>query len=677
MSRKAALMPILVLTMLSFPSLVPPGMALEGESTSTDAAPVPSYGWSGSISVATEYRWSNALGTHTQVIKEEVIASLGGDQPQLVGGTYDYTELATGGFCIFEKKLAAEAPLGDPISPFTTVTDLPTGQEGRYEFRNGWRLVLGAGTLTYTGRGCAGTIPFEQNVVIGNLSWHNPPRDLIALPGWTRLAGSTRTNRDSGEITWTSDWCWSLTRLPDRDYDGIPDQEDARPDAFEQTCGGGGGTDVVAFFTASWEGGSKEAFNGSACLSQLGHPVVSWSWDFGDGVEQISFGPQITHDYPKAGIYTATLTCTDDQGHSGSVSNQLTVNAPLVYAPLVYFHAEEEHFPGDADNYIQKSSLWYQHGEPKDVLLTNDSDGYCDPHLIASRPGLDLGMKNPPYAFHFDNRFRFQFLNPTPEIPVFRWQCQHQRNSRPYTPRDFTKPESSSGNKVNHSWEGFYLDLGGQGPDAAGDFSFGHRPTLCADLRLCVAAPAYSDYEAAEWTIYHFFYPYNLWKLNVPLFPDVVARHESDWEKIAIKLDSFDNLVELAYYQHHCDAMTHGPGEVSWADDDGNENPGGTHPIVYSARGSHASYTNLSGDGREFAPCGWPDEIAQLSPYDAIGRSASWSTWFNLQPARSKLWFGFGGAWGWGEGTIRNDWGATGPGRNRNDRPYVALPEGW
>lgn len=63
-------------------------------------------------------------------------------------------------------------------------------------------------------------------------------------------------------------------------------------------------------------------------------PLVTWAWDFGDG--DLATGQTITpHIYDSAGVFTATLTVTDDQGCSGSSSRTITVN-PL---PPVDFSA--------------------------------------------------------------------------------------------------------------------------------------------------------------------------------------------------------------------------------------------------------------------------------------------------------------------------------------------------
>ncbi|MEO8931334.1 MAG: PKD domain-containing protein [Lacisediminihabitans sp.] len=56
--------------------------------------------------------------------------------------------------------------------------------------------------------------------------------------------------------------------------------------------------------------------------------IASYSWDFGDG--QIGSGSTATHSYALAGPYTVTLTVTDNQGASSTVSHTVTAVAPNV-----------------------------------------------------------------------------------------------------------------------------------------------------------------------------------------------------------------------------------------------------------------------------------------------------------------------------------------------------------
>jgi len=58
-------------------------------------------------------------------------------------------------------------------------------------------------------------------------------------------------------------------------------------------------------------------FNGGASSSPNG-AIVSYAWDFGDGSS--GAGVSLTHTYSEKGVYTVTLTVTDETGKSGSRS---------------------------------------------------------------------------------------------------------------------------------------------------------------------------------------------------------------------------------------------------------------------------------------------------------------------------------------------------------------------
>ncbi|NIM10963.1 MAG: PKD domain-containing protein [Candidatus Aminicenantes bacterium] len=54
--------------------------------------------------------------------------------------------------------------------------------------------------------------------------------------------------------------------------------------------------------------------------------IDSWSWDFGDGGTSTAQNP--SHTYGAAGTYTVTLTVTDNEGATDSVSKDVTVSSP-------------------------------------------------------------------------------------------------------------------------------------------------------------------------------------------------------------------------------------------------------------------------------------------------------------------------------------------------------------
>ncbi len=95
-----------------------------------------------------------------------------------------------------------------------------------------------------------------------------------------------------------------------------------------------------------------------------------------------------------------------------------------------------------------------------------------------------------------------------------------------------------------------------------------------------VYAHVYPAYNGGVAIQYWFFYPYNDWISGL--------NHEGDWENIIVLLDSNWNVEKLSYAQHN--GYTDYEGEeihqkIQWID--------GTHPVVFSAKGSHASYAGV------------------------------------------------------------------------------------
>ena len=61
------------------------------------------------------------------------------------------------------------------------------------------------------------------------------------------------------------------------------------------------------------------------------HPINSWVWYYGDGINETLFAPPFSHQYTSAGVYNISLKITDTQGCIDSVmmTNAVTVSKPV------------------------------------------------------------------------------------------------------------------------------------------------------------------------------------------------------------------------------------------------------------------------------------------------------------------------------------------------------------
>ena len=96
-----------------------------------------------------------------------------------------------------------------------------------------------------------------------------------------------------------------------------------------QGSGGDSNQPPVAHLLATPTSGSAPltvSFNALGSVDPDG-TVVAWAWDFGDG--QTGTGPLASHLYALPGLYTATLTVTDDDGATASASVRITATGPV------------------------------------------------------------------------------------------------------------------------------------------------------------------------------------------------------------------------------------------------------------------------------------------------------------------------------------------------------------
>jgi hypothetical protein len=175
------------------------------------------------------------------------------------------------------------------------------------------------------------------------------------------------------------------------------------------------------------------------------------------------------------------------------------------------------------------------------------------------------------------------------------------------TMTDCVPPESPHGNTLSHGGKELAaveppageskLELGflrgdkypdsAQTPVSDGDYIDVVGKEYVQDAREMHARPGYAnqvyghakrDKEGALWLQYWFFYYYND---KAFLY---MGLHEGDWEMIQLRLGAGGEPDVATYAQH-----SHGE-RCAWGEVETEEGPEGAVPVVYSARGSHASY---------------------------------------------------------------------------------------
>jgi PKD repeat protein len=382
-------------------------------------------------------------------------------------------------------------------------------------------------------------------------------------------------------------------------------------------------------------------------------------WDFGDATT--ATGPAPAHTYAAPGEYSVTLTIQNSCGETDSASTDVTVNAPMLYAPLVHLSKGEKFFPDAADKFVAASALRWNRTNVDDrggqaisaLCVPKDTQVAPVGTVLAARlRGPNPYVAHPSYVHdpawqHSDPNTRPSGCKPSPALVGSSNQNLHADNSDPVP-------------------EGFYLDLGMKGidPADASTGSVGRGNTSLANGSR--ASPGtYYEYVAGRYVIYWLFYPYNMYK-----FDGITETHEGDWEHIVVRLSATDRATDVAWYRHYCTEDT-----KTWKAAPRQ----GTHPIVWAALGGHASYKDASG-GTHASACFTPGLPNPLLDHTTPG-GPKWETWRNLADARAQKWYGFGGLWGAGTGDMTlphlTPWGPPGPSAFRLQPGTNVVPGDW
>jgi hypothetical protein len=363
------------------------------------------------------------------------------------------------------------------------------------------------------------------------------------------------------------------------------------------------------------------------------------------------------------------------QGESRTVHPVATANPESAFAPLVHLHADDDLLPMSARGFVDNSDLRWSNREsscePDDPIAIGTALREAGQPLPAIRDER-LGAADP---------YRHVRCGSTTE----------------YLATDLTRAYHRDGRAPGLPLEqGFYLDLdhaarrGHHELDEDGSQTFlrnvpvyvdRQQDSLTGEERAAVAAaPGQGTAETVVELTY-----WMLYGLSEPPGPEPAMHafvHEGDWERVTVRLarlgpaaaNRFLPLSARYYYHQHKRSI---PWYAVRRVTGGAGDQGPTHPVVYSAEGSHASYWRAGRYEAVYEPAG--RRLLAVDD-DAIACQAcpQWQTWKLVLSARAQLWYGFGGAWGKVEGSPDGT-GPLGPSTYKLDlkeQPATLRPGG-
>jgi hypothetical protein len=320
-----------------------------------------------------------------------------------------------------------------------------------------------------------------------------------------------------------------------------------------------------------------------------------------------------------------------------------TTNPEVAFAPLVHLHSEEEWMPMSARGFLDES-----------VLRWSNRGGDCKDATIAAGAARADVTGVP--------RIRDERLGPAdPYVYAQPADCAPRAGT--YRATQLTRPYHGKARPPDLlAKQGFHLDL-------RDDARKGHDETSDEGPRTFLRdVPVYVDSEpvtptaeekdalpAGETATSGLRLTYwMLYGLSEPPGPERAMSafvHEGDWERISVRVarlgegESNRYLPLSVRYFYHNHSRKIPWYAVRRAVGGAGSGQGATHPVAYSAEGSHASYWRAGRYEAVYEPKG--DRLLAVNDNAiACPDCPQWHTWKLVLPARGQLWYGFGGAWG-------------------------------
>lgn len=328
--------------------------------------------------------------------------------------------------------------------------------------------------------------------------------------------------------------------------------------------------------------------------------------------------------------------CSSSESSGGSGGANAVADTAARFAPEVNLASGERWLPLDGREFVDHSDLSWL--------------GSCGPDRLA----VGRSMTPPVSGFRYPVLTSARLGRERPWVLALRRlpDCLSDPD-KSFKTTDYTHPFDARRADGLVFGEGYFLDL-------ADNARGGRRPEG--------KVPAYYDVGREQFRgkpVLRITY-WMLFGRDAPALPRAVRQQftrEGDWERVAVLLrpagDNDFRPLAVRYYR--------GAGalrEVEWRAAprvSGEADGDATHPVVYSARGSHTLFpaagrypyiTEFAGEGGRKRTA---TDVASACP-DCI----RWRTWRLLRNARAEPWYGYGGAWG-DSGDYHNNAGPLGP----------------
>lgn len=319
-----------------------------------------------------------------------------------------------------------------------------------------------------------------------------------------------------------------------------------------------------------------------------------------------------------------------------------TADPVTAFAPLVHLHSAEKLMPMSADAFLKNSWLAWAHDGGCDDWVPDGSHRERPKDAAADRGAFDHTRLAGPAAYeHVGTDADCDEV----KAPVFG----ANEHTRPFDTRE--RPRGLE------AQEGFYLDLDDARRSGTAKVEMQGAQAVLAPMpvyyeRLADKVDGQPALRITYWTFYG---------LSQPPGSQPGTRflvHEGDWERVSVLLKLGENQgdylpISVRYHAHD------GSRDVPWAavkrvGTGGSSDS--THPVVFSAVGSHASYWRAGSYENVFVAAG-RRRFAVFDRAIACSKCPHWRTWESLLDAKTQRWHGYGGAWG----NVGSDPGFTGP----------------